>query len=200
MDKALTSAVVAAALTAIISSSLAYFFAERAKKKKTINEALARVVAAGRIYRNAYIRMVEYDIDLSQQQKNMVAALKQKEERIFEVHKDAALIAQKTAMKHQDAVATASSELIESFFLLSAFLNRKVHNYKIQEEVNGIIGFILRERGSFETAKREVDGALMPRLIRIEKLCNRLLWEQNVSPFVRLKERATDFIKKKYKK
>ncbi|MFI5212378.1 MAG: hypothetical protein ACHQTE_00260 [Candidatus Saccharimonadales bacterium] len=175
----LSSAAIAAVLAAFISTSLAYVFSERAKRKKLISEALASVASSGRMYRNYYMRMVEYDIDFRDQQNSMAIALKQKNVKAFEVHKEAGKFAQQVASRHQDNILIVTTKLMQSAFLLAAYINKDVRKYKLQDEVNAVIEFNLCERSHFDKAMEEIDNGLLPHIGRMEQICNRLLWKQN---------------------
>ena len=181
MNAVLTSAVIASILASILSANLTYVYTGRTRKKKLTNEALANLASAGRAYRNYYMRMVEHDIDFSVQQQMMAAALKAGNDKAFDVHREAAKLSQRTALDHQDNVLRASTKLFEASYVLAAFLNKQVRKYKLQDEINRVIGFILKERTDFDEAKKEIDDGLLPHLKKVETICNRLLWEQNAS-------------------
>jgi hypothetical protein len=184
-------------MTALLTQFFASLFLMRRRKRERITELAAQVKTNSMNIRTYLISFKEFDIDFQNQQKHASKAVVAKIDKAFEIHKEAALYAQKTTQHFGKEYAHAQTAFTEAAYLLTALHNRRFSKEdRFRKALEKIQAVAVSEDKNFAKAKQEINDKLLPELEVVHKLCHLIIYEQNRSIWEKFKDKLPDIRRK----
>lgn len=175
-------------ITALLTQLFGYVFVMRRKRKQKIVITCSNLVANLRTFRHGYHAFIEHDINFIDQQKHVKEAIKRGDDKAFEIHKDAAFHAQKTALHFAEQMMQSQSKVIELSFALTGIHNERFANEKnFYDAINNIETSMTDDRDNLVALKKQIDEKIIPSMVIIEALCHKIINEESRSLWQQLK-------------
>lgn len=184
-------------LVAILTQYFAHVFLLRRKKKDRIIELAGKLRSAGRKMRHDWVSFLDYDLSFIQLRDKVDKELSSKkqlagtEKERFDIAREATFNYEKTALHFREKLQDNRSEFIDAGVILTSVHNERFSKQqKFKDAIDAIEDayFQASDFGNVQDIKKAVNAKINPNLRLIERLCQRVIWEESASRWSRVSD------------